>query len=147
MILIPAIDLKEGKCVRLKQGMMDSSTVFSEDPVAMAGHWKSLGCRRLHVVDLDGAFAGRPQHQELIQSIAELMGEVPVQVGGGIRTQENIEGYLSQGVSAVVLVTKVVEEPDFLVEMAESDLGPVRARVLLLLLTFLFLPAGCRMGT
>ena len=119
MILIPAIDLKEGKCVRLKQGMMDSSTVFSEDPVAMAGHWKSLGCRRLHVVDLDGAFAGRPQHQELIQSIAELMGEVPVQVGGGIRTQENIEGYLSQGVSAVVLGTKAVEEPDFLVEMAE----------------------------
>lgn len=120
MILIPAIDLKEGRCVRLKQGMMDSSTVFSEDPAAMAGHWKNLGCRRLHVVDLDGAFAGKPQHQEVIQSIVDVMGEVPVQVGGGIRTQENIDGYLSQGVSAVVLGTKAVEEPDFLIEMTEE---------------------------
>ena len=78
MILIPAIDLKEGKCVRLKQGNMDETTVFSEDPVSMAEHWRSLGCRRLHVVDLDGAFAGMPQNYELIQGIVEQMGEVPV---------------------------------------------------------------------
>jgi len=120
VILVPAIDLKEGRCVRLKQGKMDKSTVFSEDPVAMAEHWKSLGCRRLHVVDLDGAFAGEPQHQELIQRIVEVMGEVPVQVGGGIRTRDNIEGYLSEGVSAIVLGTRAVEDPGFLVEMAET---------------------------
>ena len=120
MILIPAIDLKEGRCVRLKQGMMDRSTVFSEDPAAMAGHWKNLGCRRIHVVDLDGAFAGKPQHQEVIQSIVDVMGEVPVQVGGGIRTRGHIETYISMGVSALVLGTKALENRDFLAEMASS---------------------------
>jgi len=120
VILIPAIDLKEGKCVRLKQGNMDETTVFSEDPVSMAEHWRSLGCRRLHVVDLDGAFAGMPQNYELIRGIVEQMGEVPVQVGGGIRTRSHIEDYLSIGVSAVVVGTRAVEEPKFLSEMAHA---------------------------
>ena len=87
MILIPAIDLKNGQCVRLKQGDMNQSTVYSEDPVAMARHWKQEGCHRLHVVDLDGAFSGQPENRELIKDIVEEMQEIPVQVGGGIRTR------------------------------------------------------------
>ena len=120
MILIPAIDLKNGQCVRLIQGDMNQSTVYSEDPVATARHWKQEGCRRLHVVDLDGAFSGQPENQELIKNIAEEMQEIPVQVGGGIRTREHVENYISMGVSALVLGTKALENRDFLTEMASS---------------------------
>ena len=120
MILIPAIDLKNGQCVRLKQGDMNQSTVYSEDPVAMARHWKQEGCHRLHVVDLDGAFSGQPENRELIKDIVEEMQEIPVQVGGGIRTREHIETYISMGVSALVLGTKALENRDFLVEVASS---------------------------
>ena len=118
MLLIPAIDLKNGKCVRLRQGKMDESTTFSEDPMAMAEHWRDLGCRRLHIVDLDGAFSGRPENHDLIENILSEMKGIPVQIGGGIRTREHLENYLSVGASGVVLGTKAVEQPDFLSEMA-----------------------------
>lgn len=118
MLLIPAIDLKDGKCVRLKQGRMEDVTVFSDDPVAMAVHWKTSGCRRLHLVDLDGAFAGEPKNREIIQAITAAMGDVPVQVGGGIRDLETIAAYLDAGISQAIVGTKAIEEPDFLQEAA-----------------------------
>ncbi len=118
MLLIPAIDLKEGKCVRLEQGRMSAATVFSDDPVAVAEHWAELGCRRLHLVDLDGAFAGKPKNQALIQRIVASVPDVPVQVGGGIRTADVAKAYLDAGVSAVIIGTKAVEDPDFLASLA-----------------------------
>ena len=94
MQLIPAIDLKQGQCVRLRQGRMDDATVFSSDPVAMAEHWQRQGGRMLHIVDLDGAFAGLPKNRQLIQDMVATVGNMPVQVGGGIRSLEIIEAYL-----------------------------------------------------
>ncbi len=123
MLLIPAIDLKDGKCVRLKQGRMDDVTVFSDDPVAMAMHWKEAGCRRLHLVDLDGAFAGEPKNRDVIQAITSAMDDVPVQVGGGIRDQATISAYLDAGVSQAIVGTKAIEEPAFLQAMAAEFPG------------------------
>ena len=120
MLLIPAIDLKEGQCVRLRQGRMDDSTVFSSDPVAMAEHWKEQGARRLHIVDLDGAFAGMPRNGDLIRQMVSAMGDVPVQVGGGIRSRPIIEAYLDAGVQGLILGTKAVNDPDFLRSMATA---------------------------
>jgi phosphoribosylformimino-5-aminoimidazole carboxamide ribotide isomerase len=120
VILIPAIDLKEGKCVRLRQGRMDDATVFSDDPVAMAVHWREQGARRLHIVDLDGAFAGEPRNRELIQNMVAAMGEVPVQVGGGIRTREVIDAYIEAGVAGVIVGTKAIQEPQFLADVAQA---------------------------
>jgi len=120
MLLIPAIDLKQGKCVRLRQGRMDEATVFSDDPVAMACHWRDLGARRLHIVDLDGAFAGEPRNLALIEQMVVAMGTVPVQVGGGIRTAAVVQAYLGSGVAGVIVGTKAVEDPQFLAEMAIS---------------------------
>ncbi|MEZ5559144.1 MAG: 1-(5-phosphoribosyl)-5-[(5-phosphoribosylamino)methylideneamino]imidazole-4-carboxamide isomerase [Pseudomonadales bacterium] len=114
MLLIPAIDLKDGKCVRLKQGRMSDVTVFSDDPVAMARHWAEQGCRRLHLVDLDGAFAGAPRNGALIERIAAALPDVPVQVGGGIRSEDVIAAYLDAGVSQVIVGTRAIEEPAFL---------------------------------
>ena len=95
MLIIPAIDLKDGHCVRLQQGEMESATVFSEDPAAMARHWQALGARRLHLVDLNGAFAGKPMNDAAIRTIVEAVGdEMPVQLGGGIRDLDTIERYL-----------------------------------------------------
>jgi len=111
--------------VRLRQGRMDDSTVFSKDPVAMALHWKSLGARRLHIVDLDGAFAGVPRNGELIRDMVSAMGNVPVQVGGGIRTQQIIDAYLEAGVQGLILGTKAVEEPAFLQNMARQYPGKI----------------------
>lgn len=116
MLLIPAIDIKDGQCVRLKQGRMEDVTVFSEDPVAVAERWRGAGCRRLHIVDLDGAFAGEPRNGSLIQAITKRMGSVPVQVGGGIRSLEAIAAYLEAGVAQVIIGTRAVEEPSFLEE-------------------------------
>ncbi len=118
MLLIPAIDLKDGKCVRLRQGRMEDDTIFSEDPVAMAGRWVGLGAKRLHLVDLDGAFAGRPRNEEIIHEIADTYPNVPIQVGGGIRDEDTVQGYLNAGVSYVIIGTKAVSEPHFV-----SDLG------------------------
>lgn len=116
MLLIPAIDLKDGRCVRLKQGRMDDVTVFSDDPIAMARHWLAQGCRRLHLVDLDGAVAGEPRNREIIEGIVATLGDVPVQVGGGIRDLATIRGYLDAGVAQAIIGTRAVEDPGFLRE-------------------------------
>ena len=125
MLLIPAIDLKEGKCVRLQQGRMDDATVYGDDPVAMAGHWRDLGCRRLHVVDLDGAFAGQPRNRDLVERMVQVMGDVPVQVGGGIRTDEVLDAYLDVGVQAVIVGTKAIQDPAFLEQAARRHPGRI----------------------
>lgn len=113
MLLIPAIDLKEGKCVRLRQGRMEDTTVFSDDPVAVAGRWIEAGARRLHIVDLDGAFAGRPVNAGVIRHIANAFPEATIQVGGGIRDEETVETYLDAGVQFVIIGTKAVQETHF----------------------------------
>ena len=120
MLLIPAIDLKDGRCVRLKQGRMDDVTVFSDDPVATAERWVAQGCRRLHLVDLDGAFAGVPKNRDVIHAITAAMGDVPVQVGGGIRDLETIEAYLAAGISQTIVGTRAIESPEFLAEAAAA---------------------------
>lgn len=113
MLLIPAIDLKEGKCVRLRQGRMEDDTVFSDDPLAVAGRWVEAGAKRLHLVDLDGAFAGKPKNAEVIKAIAQAYPDVPVQIGGGIRDEDTIQAYLEAGVQYVIIGTKAVSEPHF----------------------------------
>ena len=100
--------------MRLRQGRMDDATVFSEDPVAMATHWRELGCRRLHIVDLDGAFAGQPRNRDLIERMVIAMQDIPVQIGGGIRDLDTIASYIDAGVSAVIVGTRAVAEPEFL---------------------------------
>ena len=115
MILIPAIDLKDGHCVRLKQGDMDQATTFGEDPAAMARNWLDKGARRLHLVDLNGAFAGQPVNQAAIKAILKEVGEeIPVQLGGGIRDLDTIERYLDGGLSYVIIGTAAVKNPGFL---------------------------------
>ncbi len=113
MLLIPAIDLKDGKCVRLKQGRMDDDTVYSDDPVAVATRWIEAGARRLHIVDLDGATTGKPVNSGVIHDIAEKFPDVPIQVGGGIRDEDSIQEYLDAGVRYCILGTKAVTAPHF----------------------------------
>jgi len=113
MIIIPAIDIKDGKCVRLRQGKMDDVTVFSDDPLEMAGRWVKAGARRLHLVDLNGATQGLPVNAEAIGHIVEKFPDLPVQVGGGIRDEETIQAYLDAGVRYVILGTKAVNAPHF----------------------------------
>ncbi len=117
MLLIPAIDLKDGKCVRLRQGRMDDNTVFSDDPLEMAQRWVEAGARRLHMVDLNGAFEGRPVNAEPVRRIADAYPELPIQIGGGIRDAETIEAYLDAGVQWCILGTKAVREPHFISEV------------------------------
>jgi phosphoribosylformimino-5-aminoimidazole carboxamide ribotide isomerase len=115
MLLIPAIDLKDGHCVRLKQGDMDQSTTFGENPAAMARNWVNKGARRLHLVDLNGAFAGQPKNEQAIRSILKEVGnEVDVQLGGGIRDLDTIERYLDAGLRYVIIGTAAVKNPGFL---------------------------------
>jgi phosphoribosylformimino-5-aminoimidazole carboxamide ribotide isomerase len=115
MLIIPAIDLKDGHCVRLRQGSMADATVFSEDPAAMARHWIAQGARRLHLVDLNGAFAGKPKNEAAIKSVVRELGdEIPVQLGGGIRDLDTIERYIDDGVSYVIIGTAAVKTPGFL---------------------------------
>ena len=116
MLVIPAIDLKDGACVRLRQGDMSESTVFSDDPLAMANRWVKAGARRLHLVDLNGAFAGTPVNGEAVTRIARAYPDLPIQIGGGIRSLETIEHYVRAGVSFVILGTKAVKEPAFVAE-------------------------------
>ncbi|HER35365.1 MAG TPA: 1-(5-phosphoribosyl)-5-((5-phosphoribosylamino)methylideneamino)imidazole-4-carboxamide isomerase, partial [Halothiobacillaceae bacterium] len=125
MLLIPAIDLKEGKCVRLRQGRMEDDTVFSDDPVAVAGRWVEAGARRLHLVDLDGAFAGSPKNREVIKSICEAFPDLPIQVGGGIRDEATIEQYLELGVAFVIIGTKAVSEPHFVEDVCLAFPGHI----------------------
>ncbi len=125
MIIIPAIDLKDGKCVRLKQGVMEDSTVFSDDPVAMAKRWVDVGARRLHLVDLNGAFAGEPVNGDVVTSIAKAYPKLPIQIGGGIRSAETIQFYLDAGVTHVIIGTKAVKEPEFVTEMCTQFPGHI----------------------
>ena len=113
MQLIPAIDLKDGQCVRLRQGRMDDSTVFSKDPVAMADQWVAAGAKRLHLVDLDGAIAGFPVNADIIGRIAEKHPTIEIQIGGGIRNVDVIQTYLDVGVDFVIVGTQAVRAPDF----------------------------------
>jgi phosphoribosylformimino-5-aminoimidazole carboxamide ribotide isomerase len=114
MLLIPAIDLKDGKCVRLRQGRMDDETIFSDDPVAMAARWVAAGARRLHLVDLNGAFEGKPVNGDVVHAIAEAFPNVPIQIGGGIRDEETVQSYLDAGVEFVIIGTKAVNAPHFI---------------------------------
>lgn len=126
MLLIPAIDLKDGQCVRLRQGEMEGATVFSDNPAAMAKHWLDSGARRLHLVDLNGAFAGKPKNLDAIREIlSAINGEIPVQLGGGIRSLETIEQYLDIGLSYVIIGTAAVKTPGFLHEACDAFPGHV----------------------
>jgi len=126
MLLIPAIDLKDGHCVRLEQGDMDKATVFSEDPAAMAKHWISKGARRLHLVDLNGAFAGKLKNESAIKAIIKAVGdEIPVQLGGGIRDLETIERLLDDGISTVIIGTAAVKNPGFLQDACTAFPGHI----------------------
>jgi phosphoribosylformimino-5-aminoimidazole carboxamide ribotide isomerase len=125
MLIIPAIDLKDGQCVRLRQGLMDDSTVFSDDPVAVAARWVQAGCRRLHLVDLNGAFAGEPVNGAVVTAIAAAYPRLPIQIGGGIRTLDTIEHYVKAGVSYVIIGTKAVKEPAFVAEACAAFPGKV----------------------
>ena len=127
MLIIPAIDLKDGRCVRLQQGKMETATVFSDDPVAMAKHWAAEGARRLHIVDLNGAIAGKPKNEKVIRDIVAAVGEVPVQLGGGIRDLDTIESYLDAGVTYIVIGTAAVKNPGFLSDACYAFPGHVIA--------------------
>src|SRR6476660_7529914 len=126
MLIIPAIDLKDGHCVRLKQGMMEDATVFSEDPGAMARHWLDQGARRLHLVDLNGASAGKPKNEAAITEIVEAIGdEIPTQLGGGIRDLETIERYLDDGITYIIIGTAAVKTPGFLHDACNAFPGHI----------------------
>ena len=116
MLIIPAIDLKDGQCVRLRQGEMDDATVYGSDPVDMAARWVQQGARRLHLVDLNGAFDGKPVNGEAVMAIAKAYPDLPIQIGGGIRSLQTIEQYLEAGVNYVIIGTKAVKEPEFVAE-------------------------------
>lgn len=120
MQFIPAIDLKDGVCVRLKQGAMNQATEFFDDPIEAARKWANCGAERLHIVDLNGAFEGRPVHVDIITKIIQALPEVEVQVGGGLRTEKAIEHYLQAGAKRLILGTKAIKEPDFLEACADS---------------------------
>jgi phosphoribosylformimino-5-aminoimidazole carboxamide ribotide isomerase len=125
LLLIPAIDLKDGGCVRLRQGRMDDATVFSDDPVEMAGRWVEAGARRLHLVDLNGAFAGEPVNGEVIRSIAARYPELPIQVGGGIRDEQTVAAYLKAGVRYAIIGTQAVRDPKFVARACRTFPGHV----------------------
>ena len=125
MELIPAIDLKEGKCVRLRQGRMDDETVFSDNPVEMADRWVDAGATRLHLIDLDGAFAGSPVNHQVIEKICAKYPNVPVEVGGGIRTAETVASYLEDGVQFAIIGTKAVNEPEIIKSLCDQFPGHI----------------------
>lgn len=126
MLIIPAIDIKDGHCVRLKQGDMQAATTYSEDPAGMARHWLSQGARRLHVVDLNGAVAGKPKNEAGIRLIVQAVGEqLPVQLGGGIRDLDTIERYLDLGVSYVIIGTAAVKNPGLLQDACTAFPGHI----------------------
>ncbi len=125
MLLIPAIDLKDGKCVRLRQGRMDDETVFSDDPLEVAQRWVDAGARRLHIVDLNGAFAGQPVNAGVIGRIADAFPDLPIQVGGGIRDEDTVQAYLDAGVSFVIIGTKAVSAPHFINDLCMEFPGHI----------------------
>ena len=126
MLLIPAIDLKDGHCVRLIQGDMDQSTTFGENPAAIAARWLEAGARRLHLVDLNGAFAGQPKNLSAIKAILkEVNGQIPVQLGGGIRDLDTIERYIDLGIEYVIIGTAAVKNPGFVQDACSAFAGHV----------------------
>ena len=125
MLLIPAIDLKEGHCVRLKQGRMEDNTVFSEDPVAMANQWVEAGAKRLHIVDLDGAFAGKPVNAHIVHDICSTFPDLDVQIGGGIRDEDTIQTYLEAGVRYTIIGTKAINAPHFVGDVCAEFPGHI----------------------
>ncbi|QIL81486.1 1-(5-phosphoribosyl)-5-[(5-phosphoribosylamino)methylideneamino]imidazole-4-carboxamide isomerase [Diaphorobacter sp. HDW4A] len=126
MLLIPAIDLKDGHCVRLKQGDMDQSTIFGEDPAAIARRWADAGARRLHLVDLNGAFAGQPKNMGAIKAILKEVGsEIPVQLGGGIRDLDTIETFIDAGMRYIIIGTAAVKNPGFLKDACSTFGGHI----------------------
>ena len=125
MLFIPAIDLKDGKCVRLRQGRMEETTIFSDSPVEMAQRWVTEGARRLHLVDLNGAFEGKPVNGKVIEAIAGAFPEIPVQIGGGIRDISTVEAYLDAGIQYCIIGTKAVEEPAFIIELCKAFPGHI----------------------
>jgi phosphoribosylformimino-5-aminoimidazole carboxamide ribotide isomerase len=128
VLIIPAIDLKDGRCVRLQQGKMDTATVFSDDPVAMARHWAAQGAKRLHVVDLNGAIAGRPKNEKVIREMIKAVGEqMAIELGGGIRDLDTIESYIDAGVGFVVIGTAAVKNPGFLSDACYAFPGHIIA--------------------
>jgi phosphoribosylformimino-5-aminoimidazole carboxamide ribotide isomerase len=128
VLVIPAIDLKDGRCVRLKQGDMSTATVFSDDPVAMARHWTAQGAKRLHIVDLNGAIAGRPKNEKVIREMIATVGDkAEIQLGGGIRDLDAIESYIDAGVTYVVVGTAAVKNPGFLSDACYAFPGHVIA--------------------
>jgi phosphoribosylformimino-5-aminoimidazole carboxamide ribotide isomerase len=128
VLIIPAIDLKDGRCVRLRQGDMSTATVFSDDPVAMAKHWAAQGAKRLHIVDLNGAVAGRPKNEKVIRDMIAAVGDkVAIQLGGGIRDLDAIESYIDAGVTYVIVGTAAVKNPGFLSDACYAFPGHVIA--------------------
>jgi phosphoribosylformimino-5-aminoimidazole carboxamide ribotide isomerase len=126
MLLIPAIDIKDGQCVRLRQGVMSDVTVFSEDPVAMAQQWVQMGARRLHIVDLNGARSGKPVNEGVIRRIVKAVGpDVAVQLGGGLRDLDTIERFIDDGIAFVVIGTAAVKNPGFLHDACSAFGGHV----------------------
>ncbi|HWL28517.1 MAG TPA: HisA/HisF-related TIM barrel protein, partial [Burkholderiaceae bacterium] len=126
MLLIPAIDLQDGRCVRLRQGDLDDATIFSEHPAEMATQWLDQGARRLHLVDLNGAVAGKPKNEAAIKSIIKAVAdEIPVQIGGGIRDLDTIERYLDNGISYVIIGTAAVKDPGFLRDACSAFPGNI----------------------
>jgi len=125
LLIIPAIDIKDGKCVRLRQGRMDDVTVFSDKPLDAAQRWVKAGARRLHLVDLNGARSGKPVNAEAIREIVAAFPEVPVQVGGGIRDEDTIQTYIDMGVRYVILGTKAVNAPHFVSDVCAEFPGHI----------------------
>lgn len=128
MLIIPAIDLKDGRCVRLEQGVMDRATVYSDDPAAMARHWQSQGAELLHVVDLNGAFAGAPRNIEAIKAVRAAVG-IPLEVGGGIRDMETIHTLVALGIERIILGTAAVENPEFVKQACREFPGRIIAGI------------------
>ena len=125
MLLIPAIDLKDGRCVRLRQGRMEDETVFGDDPVAVAQRWVDAGARRLHMVDLNGAFEGKPVNAGAVSAVAEAFPDLPIQVGGGIRDEETVQAYLNAGVQYVIIGTRAVSAPHFVNDLCVEFPGHI----------------------
>lgn len=125
MLPIPAIDLKDGQCVRLKQGRMEDATVFSDNPLEMAAHWVEQGATRLHLVDLNGAFAGSPKNADVVSAIAQRFPDLPLQIGGGIRDEETAKHYWSLGVDYCIIGSKAVADPDYVIDLARRHPGKI----------------------
>ena len=125
MLLIPAIDLKDGKCVRLRQGLMEDVTVFSDNPVDTAKRWVDAGTKRLHLVDLNGAFEGKPVNGEVVKAIASAFPDLPIQIGGGIRDAETVKAYLDAGVQYCIIGTKAVQDPQFVIDLCQQFPGHI----------------------